>query len=118
LTPFIAECDTKQKAENLLKSHLDKIKGVCDQTLKQNGFNYTASVGVKTEEFPTRVYGDLELEKGFYQALIIELGSGEGDNWWCVVYPPLCFIGEGDSYVYKSKIKQIIDGFYNKEKNQ
>ncbi|MBQ3115962.1 MAG: stage II sporulation protein R [Clostridia bacterium] len=118
LTPFIAECDTKQKAENMLISHLENIKKVCDDTLKQNGFSYTASVKVKTEEFPTRVYGDLELEKGFYQALIIELGSGEGDNWWCVVYPPLCFVGEGEGYVYKSKIKQIIDGFYNKEKNQ
>ncbi len=118
LTPFIAECDSKQKAEKMLESRLEQIKEVCDKTLKANGFDYSARVSVKTEEFPTRVYGELELEYGFYQALIIELGSGQGDNWWCVVYPPLCFVGEGENYVYKSKIKQIIDGFYNKEKNQ
>ena len=117
LTPLIAECDTKQKAEKMLKANIESIKAVCDCTLRENGFNYLATVSVKEEEFPTRVYGDLELEKGFYKALIIELGSGSGDNWWCVVYPPLCFVGEGDNYVYKSKIKQIIDGFYNKEKN-
>ena len=45
-----------------------------------------------------------------YQALILALGTGEGDNWWCVVYPPLCFAGQpGDNVIYKSKIKEIID---------
>ena len=70
------------------------------------------------EEFPTRVYGGLTLENGFYDALIIELGSGKGDNWWCVVYPPLCFSGEGTNYVYKSKLKQIINDFYEKQKRR
>ena len=55
------------------------------------------------------------VEKGFYDALIINLGSGEGDNWWCVVYPPLCFVGEGN-YVYRSKIKDVINDFFKKEK--
>ena len=45
------------------------------------------------ENFPTRVYGDYTLPAGEYSALIIRLGRGEGDNWWCVVYPPLCFAG-------------------------
>ena len=116
LTPFIAECDTKVKAQKLLTERLDNIELVANKVLKENGFSYTANAQVKKEKFPTRVYDELELESGIYDALILELGEGKGDNWWCVVYPPLCFTGQGTSYVYKSKILEIIDGFFNKEK--
>lgn len=116
LTPFIAECDTKEKAQTLLTSRLESIEEVACSVLKQNGFSYSAKAQVKSEHFPTRVYDGLELESGIYDALILELGGGKGDNWWCVVYPPLCFTGQGASYVYKSKILEIIDGFFNKEK--
>lgn len=116
LTPYIAECDTVDKAKTLLTSRLNQIEAVANGVLKENGFSYTARASVKNELFPTRVYDGLELESGFYDALILELGSGKGDNWWCVVYPPLCFTGSGTSYVYKSKILDIIDSFYNKEK--
>ena len=117
LSPYIAECDTKQKAQTLLTKRLGEIESVANSVLKQNGFKYLAKASVRKEKFPTRVYQGLELESGFYDALIIELGSGKGDNWWCVVYPPLCFTGENVKYSYKSKILQIIRRFYNKEKD-
>ncbi|MBO7149862.1 MAG: stage II sporulation protein R [Clostridia bacterium] len=116
LTPFIAECDTKEKAENMLQNNLFGIEQVAKTTLRQNGFDYSVKASVKREEFPTRVYDGVCLESGFYDALIIELGSGKGDNWWCVVYPPLCFTGGGQGYVYRSKILDIINDFFNKEK--
>ena len=117
LTPFIAECKTKAQAESMLKDQIDKIEQVADGVLKNFGFDYKSTAKIKSEEFPTRVYGGLELESGIYDALIIELGSGKGDNWWCVVYPPLCFVGESSGYQYRSKIKDVIDRFYsNKEK--
>ncbi len=116
LTPFIAECKTKVDAQKMLQERLVEISAVADNVLRQNGFDYGSNSSIKREEFPTRVYGELELENGFYDALIVELGSGEGDNWWCVVYPPLCFTGEGVGYVYKSKIKDVIDDFFKKEK--
>ena len=61
--------------------------------LEARGFTYRSSVKLAVERFPTRTYGDLTLGEGYYDALIVNLGSGEGDNWWCVVYPPLCFLG-------------------------
>ncbi len=111
LTPFIAECDTKQKAKTLLQKNLSGIEAVANKVLKGAGFNYKAHAKVKKEQFPTRVYGDLELKSGIYEALILELGEGVGDNWWCVVYPPLCFTGEGN-VVYKSKILDIISDYF------
>ena len=116
LTPYIAECDTKEKAETLLTSRLENVEEIANHVLKANGFTYTAKAQVRAEHFPTRVYDGLELESGIYDALILELGGGKGDNWWCVVYPPLCFTGQGTSYVYKSKRSEIIDGFFNKER--
>ncbi len=116
LTPYIAECDTKSKAQTLLEDNLSGIERVANTALKEAGFNYTAKAKVKREEFPTRVYGELELESGIYDALIVELGEGVGDNWWCVVYPPLCFTGDGTHVVYRSKILEIISDFYKKEK--
>ena len=115
LAPFIAECDTKQKAEQMLQNNLLQIQVVADNVLRANGFDYKSKASVRNEEFPTRVYENVTLTAGFYDALIIELGSGAGDNWWCVVYPPLCFAGDGVGYVYKSKILQIINRFFNKE---
>lgn len=116
LTPYIAECNTKQKAENMLFSNLNQIEKVATTVLRANGFNYSVKASVKNEQFPTRYYQDLCLESGFYDALILELGEAQGDNWWCVVYPPLCFTGEGKNYIYKSKILDIISDFFDKER--
>ena len=115
LTPLLAECKTKTAAEKTINDHLKEIEEIADAVLIENGYTYGSSAKIKSELFPTRVYEKITLESGYYDALIINLGDGAGDNWWCVVYPPLCFVGSGN-YVYKSKIKEIIDGFFNKEK--
>lgn len=115
LTPYIAECDTKEKAIGVIGTLLGGIEDTAEAVLRANGFSYGAHADVRREEFPTRVYGDFTLEAGIYDALILELGSGEGDNWWCVVYPPLCFVGEGSgNYIYKSKLLEIIERFGNR----
>lgn len=116
LTPYIAECDTKQKAQKMLENNLNNLEQVSEKVLRQNGFSYSVKVSLKNEKFPTRIYDGVRLESGFYDALIVELGEAEGDNWWCVVYPPLCFTGEGQGYYYKSKILDIINDFFKKEK--
>lgn len=115
LTPYIAECDTKKKADETLTALIPRIEEVADKVLTENGFSYKSAASVKNEKFPLRTYGELTLESGYYDALIINLGSGKGDNWWCVVYPPLCFTGEGKNYVYKSKIYEIVKKFYEKK---
>ena len=114
ITPFAAECVDKESAMDIISSILDKIEDVCDRVLRQNGFSYKSRASVRSEEFPTRVYGDLTLEAGLYDALIIELGSGTGDNWWCVIYPPLCFTSATTDVNYRSAIYDIVRKFFNK----
>ena len=77
-------------------------------TLAEAGFSYRATVSLTKEKFPTRVYDGYTLPAGEYRALIVYLGEGVGDNWWCVVYPPLCFSSLSTGVVYKSKIAEII----------
>ena len=114
ITPYAAQCTDKAAAMQVISGILDSIEEVCDRVLKQNGFTYTSRASVRAEEFPTRVYGDLTLESGIYDALIIELGSGTGDNWWCVIYPPLCFTSASADVEYRSAIMDIINRFRGK----
>ncbi|MBQ7924537.1 MAG: stage II sporulation protein R [Clostridia bacterium] len=115
LTPVVADCETKEEALASVSEKLLSIANVATATLRKNGFSYAAKASIKTEEFPTRTYDGYTLPAGEYSALIIELGSGEGDNWWCVVYPPLCFASpSGKNVIYKSKIAEIIGSWKNK----
>lgn len=108
LTPLVATYTTRDQAVKGLNNNLTGIETVAEQTLAKKGFFYGANAEVRTEYFPTRVYEDYTLPAGEYLALIIELGEGVGDNWWCVVYPPLCFTSGNGNTVYKSKIAEII----------
>jgi len=112
LTPLLYDVTTKKDAMTRLAANLDRIIHVANKTLAEAGHNYTARAAIKSEHFPTRSYtnseANLTLPEGLYDALILELGEGAGDNWWCVVYPPLCFlennIGGKQGIQYKMKI--------------
>lgn len=108
LTPLVAGYETKAEALAGVGKNLDKISAVAEKVLREWGFSYGASAELCQESFPTRVYGEYTLPAGEYSALILRLGKGEGDNWWCVVYPPLCFAATSTDVVYKSKIQEII----------
>ena len=115
LTPFIAECNTKQKAKQVFLEQELEVEKVANKVLLESGFNYKSNVKIREEYFPTRTYDGLTLDAGVYDAVIIELGDAQGQNWWCVVYPPLCFVGEGTKYQYKSKLLEIVNDFIKRE---
>lgn len=118
LSPLLTTVSTESEAAVLVKSHLGVLKSLCENILDNNGFSYGAEAVVKREKFPTKNYGNLVLEGGVYEAVVINLGSGEGDNWWCVAFPPLCFVGEeSDGNVkYKSILMEIIEKWRKNEK--
>ncbi len=115
LTPILSRAQNKKQAKTLLAQELGSLTALSNTYLAQNNVNYLATCYLSKEEFPSRKYGELVFEKGEYEALIISLGEGEGDNWWCVAYPPLCFVPEGEGEViYKSKILEIIESYKEK----
>lgn len=116
LTPLVADIETKGELVLLLNEHLSDIEILANRTLSESGMDYISHASIRQEYFPTRTYNDVTLGSDYYDALIIELGSGKGDNWWCVVYPPLCFVGGAgistESFHYKSKLLEIINNFF------
>ena len=114
LTPYLAQCQDKQDFIEVINNNLKGIEEVANDVLKEKGFNYKSKASFRAEEFPTRSYDNFVLESGIYDAIILELGSAEGDNWWCVVYPPLCFVDNNNQDVmYKSKILEILELIIN-----
>ena len=108
LTPFVATYATQAQAIAGIEEQLSQIESTANAVLKAQGFDYKATAQIRTEEFPTRVYESYTLPAGEYTTLIIELGRAQGENWWCVVYPPLCFTATQGNVQYKSKIIEII----------
>lgn len=115
--PKIANVSSAKEAENIVSSCLGEVNRICDEVLSSNGFDYSADSYIANEYFPDRCYEGYIVESGYYDALIIELGEANGDNWWCVIYPPLCFVNasgnDSNNIVYKSKILEIIREFFN-----
>ena len=115
LTPILTTCETVDDAKEKITQEIQNLTNVATQVLQENGFTYGAMVGLYEEYFPTRSYQTTTLESGIYDALIVKLGTGTGDNWWCVLFPPLCLLEaqeeETESINYSFYIKDILDKY-------
>lgn len=111
LIPKLAYANDKEQATQVIFDNLQNIQHVVKEILLKNKLNYESSISITQEQIPTRVYDGLVLEAGMYDTLKIDLGQGKGDNWWCVVFPAVCFLSSKnyDNYVYISKIWEIIN---------
>ena len=81
---------TKDEALSFIDADKENLKKIAEECLKNNGFDYPVSIKIGEESYPTREYEDFTLPAGVYTSLQIVLGEGEGQNWWCVLFPPLC----------------------------
>jgi stage II sporulation protein R len=115
ITPIIADCESSDDVKLILNNNLKNIEKIANDTLAKNGFLYKSSAVIDNEYFPSRMYGDKTFPADYYDALILRLGEGVGDNWWCVAYPPLCFVGydnDSESIEYRSKIVELIKKYF------
>lgn len=92
LAPYLDGVTTKQEAMEIIGAQLVPLADTANRVLAENGFSYTADASLGRAYFPIRLYGDLTLPAGEYDALKIRLGSASGKNWWCLVFPQLCFV--------------------------
>lgn len=86
----LGECGNLEEAEEKARELLPEIERKSTEFLEENGFSYGAKAELVTMDFTTREYDRLILPAGKYRAIRITLGSGEGHNWWCVIFPQLC----------------------------
>lgn len=92
MTPVFSRSATLDEARDGVLENLDEIRALAQEKVRESGFDYPVSVEFGVFPFPTRVYGDTVLPAGQYQALRVVVGDGKGQNWWCVLFPPLCFV--------------------------
>lgn len=98
---------SKDNAQECLEAQKTELIEIANKVLAENGFDYKARITLAEEYFTTRSYGDLTLPAGEYTALKVILGSGEGHNWWCVMFPPLCLPAASE--------ETDIDAFFGEE---
>lgn len=105
---------SKEEVIKIAKANLDKIQAIAAQTIRDNGYTYSVNVEVGNFSFPSKRYGDITLPPGYYDALRIKIGKAEGQNWWCVMFPPLCFV-DVTSGVVPDESKEIMKENLSKE---
>lgn len=120
--------DSLEQGRYIIMCKLDDIKYVAESVIQENGYDYPVKVTMGIEEFPVRKYGNKVLPQGNYESLIVTIGNGEGQNWWCVMFPPLCFVdvtqsnavriddAEAEEYILDEtqplKLKSLVADFF------
>ena len=87
-------------SREIIKDNMDEIKEVAEDVINKNNKDYSVEVSLGIEEFPVRAYGNMVFPQGNYETLLVEIGEAKGQNWWCVMFPPLCFVDITQSYAY------------------
>ena len=107
-------CSSKEEVIKLAYEYKDEFYNIAKNVIKENGYNYDVKISIGNFEFPTKYYGDISLPAGYYDALKIEIGEAKGQNWWCVMFPPLCFV-DVTAGVVPDESKQIMQDNLSEE---
>lgn len=111
ISPNLSHAKSIDEAREILIDNLSVMEEVANQVITDNGYNYTVTASLEYDYFPLKVYGDLSLPPGEYEAVRVEIGSAKGQNWWCIMFPPLCFVDATYSVVpneSKSQLKNVL----------
>ena len=110
LQPKLLESESIEESESIIKKEYAELEKISKNIILENGYNYDIQVGIDYSEFPTKQYSNVILPAGEYKALRIIIGEGKGKNWWCVMFPPLCFVDEQKGIIDKDtddKLREI-----------
>ena len=99
LQPKLELSNSVEESESIIKSEYKELENISKNIILENGYKYDVSVGIDYSTFPTKQYSNVVLPAGEYKALRIIIGDGKGKNWWCVMFPPLCFVDEQSSII-------------------
>ena len=106
---------SKEEAMEIVSSHLEDFRRVASNTVSSHGYSYDVNVEIGNFDFPTKSYGDISFPCGFYDALRIKIGDAAGKNWWCVMFPPLCFVDVSSGIVPDSSKADMQDNLSGEE---
>lgn len=105
------------EAENVLKQNINYVNEIAKEVIEENNYTYEVNTMLSYENFPDKVYGDYVFPQGNYEAFRVIIGEGKGQNWWCVMFPSLCFVDESKNEVDSSELKDEIENIEPKNSN-
>lgn len=107
MNSITANVSSKDDAIKIAQDHQKDFQIIAEQTILDKGYSYPVTVEIGNYEFPTKHYGDITLPSGYYDALRVKIGDACGHNWWCVMFPPLCFVDVTSGIVPDSSKEQL-----------
>lgn len=107
----------KEEAMRIASEHKNEFIQIAEKTIRENGYEYTVNIQIGKADFPTKYYGDITLPAGEYDALKVEIGEAKGKNWWCVMFPPLCFVDVSTGVVPDDSKQELKQNLKNEEYN-
>lgn len=111
LQPKLENSKSIEESEDIIKNEYDNLEKVSKKVIYDNGYNYSVNIGLKYSDFPAKQYSSVVLPAGKYKALKIVIGEGKGKNWWCVMFPPLCFVDDQNGVIDEKtdkKLKEVL----------
>lgn len=113
-TLLFKDANDINETRNNVVNNLDKINNSIDKIFNENNYNLKYKVKYGMNYFPSKEYNDIRFEAGNYESLVVEIGEAKGNNYWCILYPPLCMVDyEKDTKIeYKSKIMEILSNLF------
>ncbi len=104
----LEKAESLDQARDILNSSIEEVNSIAREVIIEEGFDYDVNTMLSNENFPDKIYGDYVFPQGTYEAYRVIIGSGEGQNWWCVMFPPLCFVDESKNIVDTKKLDENI----------
>ncbi len=115
MNTLCADCTSKEEAISIANEHISDFTEIAQNTIKEEGFDYSVTVQIGNFEFPTKQYGDISLPAGYYDALKVEIGEAKGQNWWCVMFPPLCFVDTSSGIISEESKEELENSLTDEE---
>lgn len=115
LFPKLNDSKDISQSREILKANDENIKNIALKVIHDNGYDYSVKSTLSHENFPVKTYGDITLPEGNYEAYRIIIGSGQGKNWWCVMFPPLCFIDITRGSISEDETKSSMERVLTKD---
>lgn len=111
LQPKLKTSKSIKESEKIILEEKSNLINICENTIRENGYNYDVDIDLGYSKFPTKQYSSVVLPAGEYKSLKILIGNGQGKNWWCVMFPPLCFVDEQNNVIDKEtdqKLREVL----------
>lgn len=108
-------CTSKEEVVQIAKDHQEEFKQISEKVIYDNGYSYPVSIKIGDSDFPTKTYGDISLPAGTYDALRVQIGEAKGKNWWCVMFPPLCFVDVSTGVVPDTSKEEMKENLNDEE---